>query len=129
MLQKMHRKENIMIFEVNLSDGEVMEIRIEKGQITEVTRLYTTGGMKRHKREEVCSIKGCLKNVFTDNVDDLRYILKKIEYDEYFFSYVKSLFDAAKELKTQELMDAINFVKSSIAMLAEKQKEVDKYTL
>lgn len=118
-----------MIFEVNLSDGEVMEIRIEKGQITEVTRLYTTGGMKRHKREEVCSIKGCLKNVFTDNVDDLRYILKKIEYDEYFFSYVKSLFDAAKELKTQELMDAINFVKSSIAMLAEKQKEVDKYTL
>lgn len=85
------------------------------------------GTKKIAKRGEKQEIEFRLKNILEENVYAFKDILKNIEEkDEEYFPYGKSLLDAKREPKVQAILDSR---KKFDAILAEMQKEVDKYTL
>lgn len=114
-----------MLKEVNLKNGGAIEVRIENGQIAEIS--YMHGTKKIAKRGEKQEIEFRLKNILEEDVDAFRDILENIEEkDKEYFSYGKSLMDVKREPKVQVLLDCRRKFDS---ILAEMQKEVDKYTL
>lgn len=121
----MAERRTVMTSKVNLKNGGAIEVRIENGQIAEVS--YMHGTKKIAKRGEKQEIEFRLKNILEENVYVFKDILKSIEEkDEEYFPYGKSLLDAKREPKVQAILDSR---KKFDAILAEMQKEVDKYTL
>lgn len=120
----MAERRTVMTTKVNLKNGGAIEVRIEKGQIAEIS--YMHGTKKIAKRGEKREIEFQLKNILDENVDVFRGILEEIEEkDKEYFSYGKSLMDAKREPKLQAML---NYRKESERRLKQMQEEVDRYT-
>lgn len=115
-----------MTIAVDLKRNGLVEVEIVEGRIAKVKFHANTGGLGVYNREKKEDINICLKKIFDEDIEAFKNILRNIEEDAEFFSYYKSLLDTERESKQQKLLDSI---KGFTAMLAEMQKEVDKYTL
>lgn len=115
-----------MTIEVDLKSKGLVQVQIVEGQIEEVKLYANTGGIGVYNREKREDINICLKEIFDEDIEAFKNILRNIEEDAEFFSYNKSFLDSKREAEVQELL---TYIKGFNVMLAEKQKEVDKYTL
>lgn len=120
----MAERRTTMTTKVKLKNGGVIEVRIEKGQIAEIS--YSHGTTTRAKREERAEIEFRMKNILEDDAEAFKSFLRIIESDEEFFSYGQGLLNMKRETKVKALFDCRRKFDS---ILAEMQKEVDKYTL
>lgn len=115
-----------MTIEVDLKIKGLVQVHIVEGQIEKVKLYANTGGIGVYNREKREDINICLKEIFDEDIEAFKNILRNIEEDAGFFSYNKSFLDSKREAEVQELL---TYIKGFNVMLAEKQKEVDKYTL
>ena len=113
-----------MLKKVNLKNGGAIEVRIENGQIEEVS--YSHGITTITKREEKREIEFRLENIFVDDVEAFKDILRNIKDDADFFSYGKELLDSRRNAKLKTMLE---YRKECDRRLEQMQKEVDKYTL
>lgn len=123
-MKNVAERRTTMTTKVKLKNGGAIEVRIEKGQIAEIT--YSHGTTITAKRENRAEIEFRMKNIFEDNVDEFKKLLKRIESDEDFYSYGRSLLDT----KIEALLEAIKaYRRECDRRLKQMQEEVDRYTL
>lgn len=79
----MAERRTAMTTKVNLKNGGAIEVRIEKGQIAEIS--YSHGTTTKAKREERAEIEFRMKNILEDDVEAFKSFLRIIESDEEFF--------------------------------------------
>lgn len=113
-----------MTTKVNLKNGGAIEVRIENGQIAEI--FYMHGTKIITKREEKREIEFRLENIFVDDVETFKDILRNIKDDADFFSYGKELLDSRRNAKLKTMLD---YRKECERRLKQMQEEVNKYTL
>lgn len=119
--KKYRRKEQRMIVTGNLKYGGSIEVRIENGQIYEVTYKGNTV-----TREEKDTIQYWLKFIFKEDLEKFKEILNNIRPDEDYFSAGKALLDAEKERRKKVRLD---YERECKEKLLQMQKEEEKYTL
>ena len=113
-----------MLKKVNLKNGGAIEVQIENGQIAGVS--YSHGITKIAKREEKREIEFRLENIFVEDVEAFKDILRSIKDDADFFSYGKELLDSRRNAKLKTMLE---YRKECDRRLKQMQKEVDKYML
>lgn len=123
-MKNMAERRTVMLKKVNLKNGGAIEVRIENGQIEEVS--YSHGITTITKREEKREIEFRLENIFVDDVEAFKDILRNIKDDADFFSYGKELLDSRRNAKLKTMLE---YRKECDRRLEQMQKEVDKYTL
>lgn len=116
---------NVMKIVVDLERNDTVEVQVEEGKIVS---LVTYTGMGSVFGEEIY-YKSRFERIFNENIEAFKNILINIKEDEEFFPYGKSLLDAKREQARKELLDCMKGYEAMLLMLAEKQKEVDRYTL
>lgn len=109
---------------VKLQNGGAIEVRIENGQIAEIS--YSHGVTKIAKREEPKEIKFRLEHIFVENLEVFKQILRNIEEDKEFFSYGCDLLTEKRNAKLKTMLD---YRKECDRRLKQMQAEIDKYTL
>ena len=123
-MKNMAERRTRMTTKVNLQNGGVIEVRIENGQIAEIT--YSHGVTKIAKREETEEIKFRLENIFVENLEMFKQILRSIKEDKDFLSFGYSLLDQKRNAKLKVMLD---YRKECDRRLKQMQEEVDKYML
>lgn len=123
-MKNMAERRTRMTTKVNLQNGGVIEVRIENGQIAEIT--YSHGVTKIAKREETEEIKFRLENIFVENLEMFKQILRSIKEDKDFLSFGYSLLEQKRNAKLKVMLD---YRKECDRRLKQMQEEVDKYML
>lgn len=123
-MKNMAERRTVMKTKVNLKNGGAIEVRIENGQIAEIT--YSHGTTITAKRENQAEIEFRMKNILEDDVEAFKKFLKIIESDEDFYSYGRKLLEMKRETKLKVMLE---YRKECDRRLKQMQKEVDKYTL
>lgn len=113
-----------MTTKVNLKNGGAIEVRIENGQIAEIT--YSHGTTITAKRENQAEIEFRMKNILEDDVEAFKKFLKIIKSDEDFYSYGRKLLEMKREPKLKAMLE---YRKECDRRLRQMQEEVDRYTL
>ncbi len=113
-----------MTTKVKLKNGGAIEVRIENGQIAEIS--YSHGVTKIAKREERAEIQFRLENIFVENLEMFKQILRSIKEDKDFLSFGYSLLEQKRNAKLKVMLD---YRKECDRRLKQMQEEVDKYML
>lgn len=123
-MKNMAERRTVMTTKVNLKNGGAIEIRIENGQIAEIT--YSHGTTITAKRENQAEIEFRMKNILEDDVEAFKKFLKIIKSDEDFYSYGRKLLEMKREPKLKAMLE---YRKECDRRLRQMQEEVDRYTL
>lgn len=123
-MKNMAERRTRMTTKVKLKNGGAIEVRIENGQIAEIT--YSHGVTKIAKREETEEIKFRLENIFVENLEMFKQILRSIKEDKDFLSFGYSLLEQKRNAKLKVMLD---YRKECDRRLKQMQEEVDKYML
>lgn len=123
-MKNMAERRTRMTTKVNLQNGGVIEVRIENGQIAEIT--YSHGVTKIAKRDEPEEIKFRLENIFVENLEMFKQILRSIKEDKDFLSFGYSLLAQKRDAKLKAMLD---YRKECDRRLKQMQEEIDKYML
>lgn len=123
-MKNMAERRTRMTTKVKLKNGGAIEVRIENGQIAEIS--YSHGVTKIAKREERAEIQFRLENIFVENLEMFKQILRSIKEDKDFLSFGYSLLEQKRNAKLKVMLD---YRKECDRRLKQMQEEVDKYML
>ena len=123
-MKNMAERRTRMTTKVKLKNGGAIEVRIENGQIAEIS--YSHGVTKIAKREERAEIQFRLESIFVENLEMFKQILRNIEDDKEFFSYGCSLLEEKRNAKLKTMLE---YRKECDRRLKQMQEEIDKYRL
>lgn len=123
-MKNMAERRTTMTTKIKLQNGGAIEVRIEEGQIAEIS--YSHGVTKIAKREEPEEIRFRLENIFVENLEVFKQILRNIEEDKEFFSYGCSLLEEKRNARLKVMLD---YRTECDRRLKQMQAEIDKYML